>query len=201
MVYVSSIKKYLILRMKGKTMSPIPDFTDGYHLPAGEHLCTCVEISDRFLDTKTRKTRWSSFIAMLERMKALKIMPEVILVNGSFVTGRREPGDVDFACLIPPDTIREALKTDDDHDRAGVVYFLDPDNQGVLRNAFGAHLLVAHDELNLSWWSKLFRFGQNGVLREPDPKLDPDWVTRPKEKGILKICKDDILRYIGGDEK
>ncbi|MED4041169.1 DUF6932 family protein [Niallia taxi] len=122
-------------------MTNIPNFIDDYHLPPGEHECTFEDIETRFLSTEIRTKRWDSFIALLKRLNELKLIPEAVLVNGSFVTGRNEPGDVDFCALILPDTIRAALQTDDDHDIGGVQLFLNPDNQGAIRNLFGAHLL------------------------------------------------------------
>lgn len=176
----------------------IPDFLDRYHLPPGEHECSIEEVIQRFVITDVRTKRWSNFISLLTRLCELKLVPESILINGSFVTGRPEPGDVDFAALIPPDTIRQALNTDDDHDKEGIMLFLHPDNQIHIRNFFGAHLLVADTLQSLQWWSNLFRFGENGTLRNPDPAKDPSWVSRPPEKGILKINKTDILNHIGG---
>lgn len=177
----------------------IPNFIDDYHLPPGEHECTMEEISNYFVSNHVRRKRWDDFVQMLTRISGLKLIPEEILINGSFVTGREEPGDVDFAVLIPPDTVRNALKAEDEHDVEGVKLFLHPNNQLALRNLFGAHLLVADTKENLNNWSSFFRKGQYGKLREPDKNKDPDWVTRPDEKGILKVMKMDIINYIGGE--
>jgi hypothetical protein len=182
-------------------MGNIPAFIDDYHLPPGEHYCTMNEIEDVFLNSQIRGKRWQDFIMMLKRLCELKVIPDSLLINGSFVTGRKEPGDVDFAVLIPPDTIQEALSSDDEHDVEGVKLFLTPENQGALRNIFGAHLLIAFDENSLGLWSSLFRKGQDGQLREPDSEKDPAWVSTPPEKGILRIEQENILKYIyGGDQ-
>lgn len=181
-------------------MSKIPVFIDDYHLPPGEHSCSMSDISEVFLDTDVRIKRWNDFITMLKRLCDLKLTPEILLINGSFVTGRKEPGDVDFAVLIPPEIVRDALTVKDEHDVDGVKVFLEPRNQSALRNIFGAHLLIANDSITLEGWSRLFRKGQYGRLREPDPTKDPDWVTRPSEKGIIKVEKDNIIKNIyGGD--
>jgi hypothetical protein len=169
-------------------VSHIPDFFDGYHLPKGEHICTIDDIKDRFVYNEIRERRWNNFINMLERMLELGLRPTSALINGSFVTGREEPGDVDFALLIPPEVVEKALENAlDEHDRNGIYLFMNPKNQVALRDLFGAHLLIADSEENLRGWSILFQKGLYGKLREPDPIRDPSWVKRPESKGILRI--------------
>lgn len=166
----------------------IPDFFDKYHLPGGIYECTMKEIEDEFLFSKTRDKKWKQFNSMLFRMRELGIKPKKLLINGSFVTKRENPRDVDFAALIPPETIIEALKNaEDDHDMNGIRLFMGQENQMALRDLFGAHLLVADNEEMLEQWSKVFIKGQFGKLREPDPEKDPEWVRRPDQKGILQI--------------
>ncbi|WP_391119410.1 DUF6932 family protein [Psychrobacillus sp. L3] len=166
----------------------IPDFIDKYHLPDGDHECTMEEIEGKFLFSEIRETKWRQFKSMLIRMGELGIKPKKVLINGSFVTGREEPGDVDFAALIPPETVLEALENaEDDHDKSGIELFMGEQNQLALRNLFGAHLLIADTEEAFSYWSSVFRRGLSGKLREPDPLKDPDWVLRPDFKGILKV--------------
>lgn len=168
-------------------LSSIPEF-ERYYLPKGEHICTIEEIENRFLFSDTRKLKWKNFKALFERMLELGLKPDILIINGSFVTERESPGDVDFAVLIPPDTVRTAIKTAvDDEDAQGVSMFMDTQNMDAIRKLFGAHLLVADNEFMLEMCSKFFRQGQNGILREPDPKKDPEWVTRPQEKGILRV--------------
>ncbi|MFN0221439.1 MULTISPECIES: DUF6932 family protein [Paenibacillus] len=171
-------------------MSNIPDFIDGYHLPDGEHECTMEEVEQRFLFTEKRIHLWKLFKRMLDRLNDLGIMPEVILIDGSFVTGRAEPGDVDFGALIPPGKVVSSLASiTDDHDQEAIHMFVHPDNQLALRNLFGAHMLVVPDEDLLNAISFLFRTGgeQFGGLRDPDPERDPAWVKKPQAKGILRI--------------
>lgn len=166
----------------------IPNFFDDYHLPDGIHECTMEEIEEEFLFSDTRDKKWRQFTSMLFRMEELGIKPKKLLINGSFVTKRENPGDVDFAALIPPEIIIEALKkAEDDHDIGGIKLFMGHENQMALRNLFGAHLLVADNEEMLEEWSKIFIKGQSGKLREPDPKKDPEWVRRPDRKGILQV--------------
>lgn len=173
-------------------MSSIPDFCDGYHLPPGEHECTMGDIEQRFVCTPQRERVWADFNRLLGRLESLEITPKKILIDGSFVTGREEPGDVDFGSLIPPSKAKAALRNfTDPYDKHAIMMFTDPapQNQKIVRTSFGAHMLVAANELGMKMISRLFRTGgeQFGQLKPPDPKRDPDWVKTPKEKGILKV--------------
>ncbi|MDC3418604.1 DUF6932 family protein [Aquibacillus salsiterrae] len=178
----------------------IPDFFDDYHLPPGEHECTMKEIEQRFLNNEMRTFRWDKFIILLKRICELKLEPEVVLINGSFVTGRKEPGDVDFAALIPAETVINAKSIAiDNHDISGIELFLNLQAQGVIRDLFGAHMIVADSDFMLKQASNIFKKGLNGKLRQKDPNRDPEWVEIPEQKGILKVGKSDILNYIGGE--
>lgn len=167
----------------------IPDFADGYHLPPGEHACTFDEAKDKFaLSTDARRQVWECFENLITRFRHLNIMPSVVLIDGSFVTGRNVPEDVDFACLIEPDKIRAALNSSiNQHDKNAILLLLNPYNQGPVRDMFGAHALVVDNNAGLNYWSDFFRRGGANGLREPDPQRDPDWVVKPAEKGILKV--------------
>lgn len=175
--------------MKGLlTLTKIPDFFDKYHLPDGEYECTIEGIEQRFLSTEQRTKVWSLFMRLLDRLIQVGLTPSAVLVDGSFVTGRDELGDVDFAALIKPEVVDSALKAMDDHDRGAVQLLMNPDNQGAIRDLFGAHLLVVPDEQGLQYWSWFFRTGgQFGKLRDRDPERDPEWVVIPQAKGILKV--------------
>ncbi|MNC71351.1 hypothetical protein D3C75_1222580 [compost metagenome] len=90
-------------------MSPIPDFSDKYHLPPGEHICSLEEIEQRFLNTDSRKKVWSDFNRLYDRLCTLGIKPKSMVIDGSFVTDRKEPGVVDFGALFLPGVVKEAL--------------------------------------------------------------------------------------------
>ncbi len=169
-------------------MKNIPDFFDKYHLPDGVHECTIEEIERVFLFSEKRKHIWGLFKKLLDRLIDLGLKPSALLIDGSFVTGRDEPGDVDFAALIPPETIINAMKTLDEHDKHAIMLFLEPNNQNEIRSLFGAHLLLADTEEYLELWANFFRTGGDyGKLRDPDPERDPDWVRVPPSKGILRV--------------
>lgn len=169
-------------------MPAIPDFIDKYHLENDEHVCTFQDIEEKLLFSPTREKKWKEFMTLYDRICSLGLQPKTLLIDGSFVTGRLEPGDVDCAALITPDTVRNAINSaSDDHDRKGILTFINVNKAEEIRDTWGAHLLVADNERSLKAWSKFFRRGQHGKLREPDPKKDPIWVKRPKAKGILKV--------------
>jgi len=166
---------------------PIPPFIDRYYLPPNEHECTFEEVEQRFLGTDGRVKVWRYCMGLLNRLDDLGLKPDIVLVDGSFVTARERPRDVDIAALIPPTKVITALQQLDDEDKEAVQLLVHPNSQAGIRLVSGTHLLVAHDHQGLDLWSKLFRKGKNGQLREPDPVLDPSWVRKPAEKGILKI--------------
>lgn len=169
-------------------MPAIPNFVDQYHLENDEHICTFKDIEDKLLFSKTRERKWNDFMNLYNRMCSLGLKPNTLLIDGSFVTGRQEPGDVDCAALITPDTVRHAIQTSpDDHDKNGIRTFMNENKAEEIRDTWGAHLLVADNEKSLKAWSKFFRRGLHGKLREPDPIKDPPWVKRPKAKGILRV--------------
>ncbi|MCP1355526.1 DUF6932 family protein [Aneurinibacillus migulanus] len=171
-------------------MSVIPNFCDGYHLPPGEHECTMEEATNRFVYNPQRERVWAGLNRLLARLKELDIAPEQLLIDGSFVTGRQLPGDVDSGALIPPEKVVKALSTTTcEDDKEGIKLFTDLQQQRLVKAMFGAHMLVVRDEKSLGMVSKIFRNGgdQFGKLRAPDPNRDPSWVKTPQEKGILKI--------------
>lgn len=174
-------------------MSPIPDFIDNYHLPPGEHRCTIDEIEQVFLFSQTRREIWRDFRSLLTRILTLNLIPEVILVDGSFVTGRELAGDVDGAILIRPEVYEAAVAIGDPHDIEGAMILFNPLNERAVRGLFGCHMLIAPHEQGLEFYSNLFQTGgQYGQLRDPDPVRDPAWVTRPPSKGILRVEGADI---------
>jgi hypothetical protein len=69
-----------------------------------------VDVEARFVYNEQRHKVWRYFTYVLDRIRDLGGRVEEILVDGSFVTGREHPGDVDAACLVPPDELRALLR-------------------------------------------------------------------------------------------
>jgi hypothetical protein len=81
---------------------PIPAFRlDGY-LPVGLHPATETEVAERFGHATERRkalmTRVAEWLRLARSVRAVRF-----LVNGSFVTAKLEPGDVDCVCWLPTD--------------------------------------------------------------------------------------------------
>ena len=103
---------------------PIPKFIDGYHLPPGEHVCTFEEIKARFgTGCEQRQKVWNAFARCYDRIEELRLNPKVVLVDGSFVTGREYPNDVDAAILLRIEEIAEALEVADHEDKKAILLF------------------------------------------------------------------------------
>jgi len=82
--------------------SRIPEFRDDGYLPEGSHLATEAEITFRFGTSTSRRRRLvlrvRRWIELARNVRARRL-----LIDGSFVTSRQEPNDVDAVILLPPD--------------------------------------------------------------------------------------------------
>jgi hypothetical protein len=80
----------------------IPDCNDEGYLPPGIHLATVEEIATRFgQESELRRAQMESLrwlVGLVRRAGGQRIV-----VNGSFVTDKLEPNDVDCVVLIGPD--------------------------------------------------------------------------------------------------
>lgn len=166
---------------------PIPDLVGQpvpYWLPPGTHRCTQVDVEARFVYNEQRQKVWRYFMYALDRIKDLGGRVEEILVDGSFVTGRELPGDVDAACLVPPDELR-ALLRESENARA-LNFFLSQPH--LARELLGVHLFVVRSRDNLDSFRLTFTRGLGGTgLRPADPEKDPPGLVVPEEKGILAV--------------
>lgn len=92
---------------------PVPPLNEHGLLPAGAHVCTPDEMKASFVDAfETSSTRHALFGGWLNLRNALRRFVPVteIWVDGSFVTDKPDPGDIDvlivfdgvaFDCLEP----------------------------------------------------------------------------------------------------
>jgi hypothetical protein len=79
---------------------------EGY-LPPGIHRATAQEISARFgQESELRRVQMESLLWLIELARRAGVLR--IVVNGSFVTDRLEPNDVDCVLLIGPGFPRNA---------------------------------------------------------------------------------------------
>jgi hypothetical protein len=82
----------------------IPEFNDDGYLPPGIHMATLEEIAARFgQGSEVRRAQVQSlgWLVDLARRAGVKRL----VINGSFVTDRPEPNDVDCALLIGPELL------------------------------------------------------------------------------------------------
>jgi len=85
----------------------IPDFNDDGYLPPGIHQATLEEIAARFgQESELRQVQMES-LRWLDDV-ARRAGVQRIIVNGSFVTDKLEPNDVDCVLLIGTDFPRDA---------------------------------------------------------------------------------------------
>lgn len=80
----------------------IPDFRDDGYLPEGVHLATEAEVPFRFGASSPRRRR---LVLRFRRWLELSRLTHAsrFLVDGSFVTAKREPNDIDTVVLLAAD--------------------------------------------------------------------------------------------------
>ena len=84
----------------------IPDFDERGYLPAGVHLASLDEIEARFgRQSEVRRAQMESLRWLVELAKKAGV--QRLIINGSFVTERLEPNDVDCVLLTGPDFPRD----------------------------------------------------------------------------------------------
>ena len=84
----------------------IPDFDEQGYLPAGVHLASLDEIEARFgRQSEIRRVQMESLRWLVEL--ARKTGVQRLVINGSFVTERLEPNDVDCVLLTGMDFSRD----------------------------------------------------------------------------------------------
>lgn len=87
----------------------IPAFRPDGYLPLGVHTATELEVADRFGQSTARRlalmSRVTQWLALARAVGSLRF-----LVDGSFVTAKPEPGDVDCVCWLPADFEQQFLR-------------------------------------------------------------------------------------------
>ena len=78
---------------------PIPALNEFGLLPAGVHICAVADIENAFCENKVRKEIWDAFDGFLNWVATMP-GPVALLVDGSFVTDKAAPSDVDVVVDI-----------------------------------------------------------------------------------------------------
>jgi hypothetical protein len=79
---------------------PIPNFVTGGILPTGIHDCDLSEIESVFVYNNRRKFIWQSLTSYFSQIKLISDI-DIICIDGSFVTNKEEPNDVDIVVEFP----------------------------------------------------------------------------------------------------
>jgi hypothetical protein len=82
--------------------STIPPFRPDGYLPEGVHMCSEAEVLFRFGSSNRRRRR---LVLRLRRWIELgrQVGARLLLVDGSFVTAKAEPHDIDSVLFLPED--------------------------------------------------------------------------------------------------
>lgn len=84
---------------------PIPDLDTAGYLPRGIHDCSMAEVKDRFGTFQRSDTRPRIFDCFERYVRDLRTsgLVKAVLIDGSFVTGKDEPGDIDLIIILHRD--------------------------------------------------------------------------------------------------
>lgn len=140
---------------------PIPAFRDDGYLPNGLHVADEEEIGSRFAQPTERRQylmgRVRRWISLAQSTGAYRL-----LIDGSFVTTKAEPGDVDAVVWLPDDFQEKLTAGRPD---AAVL-------QRMLRTREPEALFAAYSHDTWRGWVEFF-----GRTREPDGRM----------KGIIEV--------------
>ena len=91
----------------------LPPFDDFGNLPAGIHPSSVKELTARFgSGSEEREAEISELILFIKAAQSAGVRR--LLVNGSFVTGKLSPNDVDVVILPGPDYPRQSERLESD---------------------------------------------------------------------------------------
>src|SRR5437879_84955 len=91
----------------------LPPFDDFGNLPAGIHSCSVAELVARFgSGSEERQAEVGELVHFIAAAQSAGVRR--LMVNGSFVTGKLAPNDVDVVFLPGPDYPRDSQKLDAD---------------------------------------------------------------------------------------
>lgn len=140
----------------------IPTLTNKY-LPPGIFDCTVGEIETTFGTNIRRKKLFDNFCKYLNKIRDLGISGHIV-VNGSFVTSKAEPGDIDMVLVLDENFTISDDMTQDEYEAL---------SQDHAFYEYELHLFVGfeNDESSEEWIA-LF----SGVREDPDMR-----------KGLLKV--------------
>ena len=130
----------------------IPSFRPDGYLPEGVYVCSEAEILFRFGSSSRRRRR---LVLRLRRWLELgrQIGAQRLLVDGSFVTAKEEPHDIDSVILLPHDFIQQLERE----------YIPALELEEMLLTRQPEEIFAAEDEADWEEWVTFF-----SQTREPD---------------------------------
>jgi hypothetical protein len=156
---------------------PIPALTADGYLPPGVHLCTLAEIQSQFAPPGVTTQRRRVYDAVAGHMRDPMVARYVaeVYIDGSFVTEKREPGDVDLVIGLHPGSMRAILtRTGGVLDPAAVMEHLSGLWAGTHRGKPLLHGFV--DDVGGPIFAQFVRYFQQSDRRD-----------EPDRKGILRL--------------
>lgn len=84
---------------------PIPPLDEDGLLPPGVHDCTLEEVEERFGRFQKSDQRIRLFVKLQEYLREVQLtgFAVALLIDGSFVTAKPEPEDIDLVLVLKPD--------------------------------------------------------------------------------------------------
>ncbi|HEX3313377.1 MAG TPA: hypothetical protein VHR72_00745 [Gemmataceae bacterium] len=139
----------------------IPDFRDDGFLPEGLHLATESEVIARFGERNSHRRRLAPRVQRWLEL-AREIGARRFMIDGSFVTAKEHPNDVDAVVLLPEDFQTQLS----DGDAAAL------EINAMIGSGRPKEIMAAYDEVDWETWLEIF-----SRTREQDDRL----------KGVMEI--------------
>ena len=148
---------------------PIPGLNQNGLLPRGVHDCTLDEIAGSFAGNPHRKRLFQNLVACLEQ-EIRPVFVHPIFVDGSFVTDKDDPEDVDI--------VLDLKEASDEQKFRGLMFM--KEKQSRFFRTYNVHFLVNVDAPGFPDLSSFFQYV--GIKTARIKSLDPRHL-----KGILRI--------------
>ena len=140
-------QKSLLLRYERYIL--LPEFSESGYLPPGLHRADLVEVQQRFGSNDTRRALLRHLDNFLELVRS--VGAQKLILDGSFVTAKENPADIDVILELLPDTFdtttREARILLESRIRFNIHFF--PVREG--------------DDEFFQHWTAFFGHDRNGV--------------------------------------
>lgn len=146
---------------------PLPDFRADGWLPEGHHSTTWEEVSSRFAgEFGSRREQLLMLLLEWRDFVQAKGMGGLLILNGSFISHKEEPGD--FDCLFIYNTVTAKIIEEDEE----------------------ALELLSYDRCKAKGYGDIFALSEIAVREYPQfcrlDMFDSDKVTK-KSKGVVEI--------------